>query len=54
MPFYKALSNLNKFTIQYILSEAEKSCHENYKNVLNSFDIVVSFKKVNSLKQSCT
>lgn len=53
MPFYKNMYGFKKLVIEYIREQAEKSKNERYKNIVHNLNLIMSFKKINSLEKYC-
>lgn len=53
MPFYKNMFNFKHNLISYIKNLTKGSNNPNYHNILKEMNIVISFKKVNSLEKYC-
>ena len=53
LPFYKSLYDIKPFVVEYIQTEALKSNNPDFKQIINSMNLKVSFRKVNSLESYC-
>lgn len=53
MPFYSNMYGFKKFIIEYIREQAEKGTNISYRKIVNNMNLILSFKKVNSLEKYC-
>ena len=53
IPFYKNVYNLNKIILDHIKTEGSACEDDLFKEILKNTNIVVSYKKINSLQDLC-
>ncbi|XP_035706899.1 uncharacterized protein LOC118435276 [Folsomia candida] len=53
MPFYRNMYGFKKFILEYIRKQADQSTNVRYRNIVKNLNLVLSFKKVNSLEMYC-
>lgn len=50
MPFYKSLPTLNNLTRDFIMKEGDNIVCDRYRQMLQSLNVMIGYRKVNSLK----
>lgn len=52
-PFYKYMYNIKKVLISFLQQEIEKGQNSMYKQAILNLNLIISFKKINCLKDFC-
>ena len=53
MPFYKNMYDFKETLIKCIMNEKDTNCNPVHAKIISELNLVVTFKKINSLEQFC-